>query len=273
MRRSAHLLIVLLSVVAAPALAHPGVGIVRDRHGNVFYTDLAHVWRIAPNGQKRIVVRNVHTHELAVDSAGMLYGEDSQYLGGDRYRHRVWRRLPDGRIEDVIPWSDGFWRPYGFVRDGAGASYWASCPERVCTIWRRDAAGLVAALPVRSAFTHQISRLASAGAGQLYVLDGDALKRLERTGQLTTVADSLGSSPMGLWAAPTGEVYVAVYHRRAIVRVSPAGKQTVVARTPASWGPSGVVRAPNGDLWILEYSTANAARVRRVSAAGRVRVY
>jgi hypothetical protein len=77
-------LVVFFLLLALPlrwAEAHPGVGIVRDRHGNVFYTDLMHVWRITPAGHKSIVVRDVHTHELAVDSLGNLYGEDNRYLG------------------------------------------------------------------------------------------------------------------------------------------------------------------------------------------------
>src|SRR5687767_7064624 len=129
------LLIALALFLALPlraAEAHPGVGIVRDRQGNVFYTDLVHVWRIAPDGRKSIAVRDVHTHELSIDSAGNLFGEDSDYLGGERWRHRVWRRAPDGRVTDVIPWTDGFFREYGFVRDRAGAMYWVSCPERRC---------------------------------------------------------------------------------------------------------------------------------------------
>ena len=70
MRRRTSLLVSLLLAFLAPAAhAHPGVGIVRDRAGNVYYTDLTHVWRIAPNGRKAIVVRNVHTHELAMDAA------------------------------------------------------------------------------------------------------------------------------------------------------------------------------------------------------------
>src|SRR5687768_16174030 len=98
----------LLLAAAVPARAHPGVGIVMDRQGYVFYTDLQHVWRIAPNGGKSIAVRDVHTHELSMDGAGNLFGEDSEYLGGDRWRTRVWRRAPDGRMTDVIPWTDGF---------------------------------------------------------------------------------------------------------------------------------------------------------------------
>ena len=271
--RSRVLLVLLLLLAATPALAHPGVGIVRDRLGNVYYTDLVHVWRIAPDGRKSIAVRDVHTHELAIDSAGVLYGEDNRYLGGDRYRHRIWRRTPDGRVEDVIPWRDGFWREYGFVRDANGATYWASCPERVCTIHRRAPDGLTSAVVPRTPLSGTVQWLAPAPGGELFVLDAGALKRLGPTGELRTLTAALGSAPMGMWPEPDTSVLVAVYGRRAVICVAPSGKITTVARVPAPWGPSGVLRAPDGALWILEYSTANEARVRRVTAAGRTTVY
>ena len=40
-------------LVAASAAAHPGIGIVADSRGNIFYTDLKQVWRIAPDGQNQ----------------------------------------------------------------------------------------------------------------------------------------------------------------------------------------------------------------------------
>ena len=269
-----HLFAVLLLVLVAPAArAHPGVGIVGDRAGNVYYTDLVHVWRIAPNGRKAIVVRNVHTHELSIDAAGVVYGEDSRFMGGDRWRHRVWRRMPDGRVEDVVPWTDGFWREYGFVRDSEGASYWTRCPDRVCTIRRRARDGRVTDLPSKARIDGNILFRAPAPRGALYVLDRDALKRLTSSGDLQTVADSLGGAPLGMISDPDGTVHVAVYHARTVLRIRADGRRTVVARTPALWGPSGIMRTATGDLWILEYSTKNEARVRRVKPDGRVTVY
>ena len=37
--------------------AHPGIGIVQDTQGNIFYTDLVHVWKISPDGERNIAVR------------------------------------------------------------------------------------------------------------------------------------------------------------------------------------------------------------------------
>jgi streptogramin lyase len=46
------------------------------------------------------------------------------------------------------------------------------------------------------------------------------------------------------------------------------GNVTTVAQTHTSWSPTGVLTAPNGDLWILECSPTNAVRVERITAAG-----
>ena len=75
---------------AAPAHAHPSAGIVRDRAGNVYYADLERVWQLSPDGRKRVVVSGVHTHELWLDSAGILEG-------GLPGRARVRRIDRDGR--------------------------------------------------------------------------------------------------------------------------------------------------------------------------------
>ncbi|HET6768433.1 MAG TPA: hypothetical protein VFH08_13575, partial [Chitinophagaceae bacterium] len=54
------LIMILLPLIARP---HPGIGIVKDCKGNIYYTALKQVWKIT-NGIKTIVVPNVHTHEF-----------------------------------------------------------------------------------------------------------------------------------------------------------------------------------------------------------------
>ncbi len=54
----------VLFLLTASVSGHPGVGIVMDSRGNIFYTDLKQVWKISPEGRKSIAVANVHTHEL-----------------------------------------------------------------------------------------------------------------------------------------------------------------------------------------------------------------
>ncbi len=69
------------------ALSHPSVSVVTDGRGNVFYSDLKHVWRIAPDGTKTIAVSNVHTHELYLDTLDNHYGDHFWYEGDARKRN------------------------------------------------------------------------------------------------------------------------------------------------------------------------------------------
>jgi hypothetical protein len=241
-----------------------------DRQGNVFYTDLVHVWRIAADGSKSVAVRDVHTHELAIDSLGNLFGEDSEYLGGDRWRHRVWRRSPDGRVTALTPWRDGVWPEYGFVRDHTGAMYWVQCPDKQCVIRKRTPNGRTSTFAPGVRFNHPINWFAAGPGGSLYVVEGPDLRRVSHDGRVTLVARNLGPHVMGLWPENARHsLLAAVYGRREIVRITSDGRVSTMARSTAPWAPSGVTVAPNGDLWILEYSTANQARVRRVTRRGQ----
>ena len=43
-------------LLALPLLAHPSVSAVIDSGGSVYYSDLEHVWRVAPDGTKSVAV-------------------------------------------------------------------------------------------------------------------------------------------------------------------------------------------------------------------------
>lgn len=91
------------------AYAHPGIGIVVDSLGNVFYTDLKQVWRMSPDGKIEVAVSGVHTHELYLDASDNLYGEHLWYEGDrtGKWGHYVWKRSPKGVVEKVIPATEG----------------------------------------------------------------------------------------------------------------------------------------------------------------------
>lgn len=255
-------LTLLLLCVALDALAHPGVGIVVDDDGTVFYTDLQHVWRVDPNGRKSIAVRDVHTHELYLDGNGALYGEDNRYLGNDRYRHRIWRRAPNGNVTDVVPWTDGFWRDYGFTRDGSGTMYWL----RESSLYQRTPEGRVSKL---ATFRGHVNWIVAREDGSVIVAEHGDLKLVGRYGRVETLARFVGRgrgrhATLGMALGERGSVYVAVPDARAIVRVTDDGRKETVARTRPPWRPSGVAFGPNGEMWILEYASSERVRARRV---------
>ncbi len=271
-------------IAAATAGAHPGVGIVMDSRGNVFYTDLKQVWKIARDGTKTVAVPKVHTHELFLDAEDSLFGEHLWYEGEatQRWGHRVWRLAPDGKLVDVIPASQGFVHDYSFVRDRFGNMFWAEQGARTA-IRKRDPSGKVSDLA--SGGFRDVRWMTCASDGTLFLVDSSDLRRVSPDGTVTTLARQLGERSitqffvsdrhvlMGLWADASGSVYVAVYGARLVKKVRPNGTVEVVARTRPPWSPTGGFVAPDGALWLLEYSITDAVRVRRIGTDGRSRVY
>ncbi|HTM23629.1 MAG TPA: hypothetical protein VL225_00465 [Vicinamibacterales bacterium] len=263
--------------IASPLWAHPGVGIVKDQRGYVFYTDLAQIWQIDPEGRRSIAVPGVHTHELAVDGEGNLVGEEVRGAGGG-WQHRIWRRTPDGRIADLVPWTDGFWQDDGLTRDETGNRYWVVCPDRQCVMRKREPNGRAATLARAAQFRYTINWIVVGPAGVVYFPDGPDLRRLDATGRMSTLVAGLGppdnqNALMGLRIGADGAIYIAVPARRAIMRVTPDGRSSVAASSRSPWAPSGVLPDTDGSFWILEFDVDNRVRVRRILPNGDERVY
>src|SRR5690242_4534644 len=277
-------------LLTATAFAHPSVSVVVDSKGNVYYSDLKQVWRVDAQGTKSVVVPNVHTHELWLDSSDALYGEHLWYTGpqdgSGKWFHRVWQRSADGHMTDVVPTTEGFRTTFSFARDAHGNGYMAeesSAPRIVRVI---DAAGRGRVLAGGAsgmrdgkgteAGFEQISWIAAGADGNIYVDDNGAVRRVTRDGVVTTVARNVAEHSalnvtverrhdlMGLCADAAGNVYVAVYGARVIKKIGADGKVTVFARSTFPWSPTGIAVA--GDhAYILEYADPIAVRVRKIS--------
>ena len=261
-------------LVAGAVHAHPPVGIVVDRDGSVFYSDLRHVWRIAPDGKKSIAVANVHTHELHLDAAGVLFGEHLWYEGeaSDTWGHRVWKRTPDGRVTDIIPARKGFLRDYSFVRDRTGTMYWVDREQSV--IMRRKESSTP---EVHARHRFRDARwMTTDSDGTLHLIDDGALLKVDRNGRVSVVARDLPGGRltrphvgkrhllMGLWPGRGGSVLVADYGAGEVKRVDSKGTVSVVAKSRWPWSPTGGTFDRDGSLWILEASPTNVIRARKV---------
>jgi hypothetical protein len=278
------LCVLVLMLAGAAAQAHPGVGIVKDSRGNLFYTDTKHVWKIAPDGKKSVAVQNVHTHELCLDAEDNLYGEHLWYEGEatKKWGHRVWCLKRDGTLVDVIPAREGFLRDYSFVRDRAGNMYWADRGAQT-VIKKRAPDGKI--ITQATADFRQVQWMTVTPDGVLFLMDGGDLRRVAPDGKVTTVAVKLSERKpapaeasdlnyhMGLWTDDEGSVYVAVSRERLALKARNNGASVVVARSREGWSPSGGMFDRDGALWLLEYSSTNAVRVRRIAPDGSERAF
>jgi len=171
---------------------------------------------------------------------------------------------------------------YSFVRDRTGNMYWAE-RDRQTVIKKRSPDGRVGNHAV--ADFRGVRWMTATPDGTLFLIDDGDLRKVSPDGQGVTVAAKLsGRDPapanvrnrhyhMGLWTDGKGSVYVAVAQERLVLQVSADGKSKVVARSSGSWSPTGGMFDRDGNLWLLEYGSANAVRARRIDRDGRERVF
>lgn len=271
----------LLLAFSSPAFAHPGVGIVMDSRGNIYYTDLKHVWKLTPDGIKSIAVRNVHTHELYVDPQDNLYGEHLWYEGDatKKWGHRVWRLSAEGTLTDIVPARQGFLDDYDdfhFVHDRHGTMYWAIRGDS-SFIRKRSPGGAVTTLA--GGKFQNIRWMTATAGGTVYFVDMHDLVSVTPNSVVRTVVRNLAERQksflffnnehviMGLWTDSKDNVYAAVSADQLVKRISPDGRVDVVARSTTPWSPTGGVVAPNGDLWLLEDASLLGVRARKIESS------
>jgi hypothetical protein len=267
--------------IAWESCGHPGIGIVQDSRGTVYFTDLKQVWKIAPDGTISVAVPKVHTHELCLDVQDNLYGEHLS-AEADKWSNRVWRLKPDGTLTNVIPLREGLnLLDYSFVRDRSGSMYWADPSQP--TIKKRLPDGTV--INYAAADFRMVQRMTTSPDGVLFLMDGANLRRVSTNGQVTTLRTNLSElnrAPanvsernyhMGLWTDRNNNVDVAVAMEHLVMRVQPDGQTSVAARSTEGWSPSGGMYDRQNNLWLLEYDSSNAVRARQIRKDGSDRIF
>ena len=271
---SQRILLAVALLTQSPALlAHPGIGIVMDDRGNVYYTDLEQVWRITPEGERTVAVPDVHTHQLYLDAAGALHGQHEWYEEAtDTWGYDVWRLGRDGELRKTVPDVQG---NNTLVRDPAGNTYWSSRTGEGVRVMVTDTAGWDRQL-TRHRFRDIRWMHWSTDRNTLLVVDHLQVKEVGAGGAVTTIGDGLKEEGpsfggvadrhyvFGTWTDRVGSVYVAVYGAGKVRRIDRAGRMTTVYTAPEGWSPCGGLVAPDGALWVMEFSQGNRTRVMRV---------
>ena len=270
---------VILFFMLSWVTAHPSVSIIMDSKGNVYYSDLKHVWRIDVHDKKSVVVQNVHTHELYLDKEDNLYGEHLWYNGeaANTWGHYVWKLSFDGKLDRIKPATIGFLTNYSFVHDDQDRMYWADRENTCQKLVRKNKDGSMTKLGDQC--LTNIRWITAAADGTVYLMDVFDLKKIDPNGRVTTLAGSLQkkdkepNSVMGVSVDNQKNAYVAVYSEHQVKKITPTGRVSVAAETHIPWSPSGMLVAPNGDFWILECSVINEVRVERITVEGKRAIY
>lgn len=277
-------LLKLLLVLLFPLLGntHPGIGIVRDSKGYVYYTDLKQVWQVSSDGKnKKVVVSGVHTHELAMDKDDNLYGEHLWYEGEktDKWGHYVWKRSPNGTVSKVIKPTEGFLQKYSFVRDRRGNMYEVERGE-TCHFWRNSPDGRRE--KIFSGKFHDIHWQYASANGTLFFVDDNDLYKITPERKLVLVAKDLDDEKgehshlgngghnhniYGIWEDKNANVYVAVWDKQQVRRIATDGSMKVIWEMSLNQHPVGGLFDEQGNLWLMEYTMpSNTTQVKKISA-------
>ena len=270
-----------LFLISFTVTAHPGIGIVRDSKGNIYYTDLAKVWKIVLDGDRSVVVTGVHTHELFIDDQDNLYGEHLWYNGEskDTWGHYVWCLKNNGELVREINPTEGFLTNYSFIRDSLGNMYWV---ERFTTsrIMKKTKNGEV--IKIAEGKFGFIGWLTSAKNGTLYFTENNKLHKLSPDAKsdsyrMETLAENIGSKSTdfsvmgrdydsyGIWTDGADNVYLAMIDSKRVIRIGPAGKPETILTSNSLWTICSGIFDNNGNMCVLENSATNEVRARKIT--------
>jgi hypothetical protein len=267
--------IFLLMTIAA--YSHPGIGIVKDSRGFIYYTDLKDVWKINPKTLKEsVVVHNVHTHELYMDTNDNLYGEHLWYNGEklNTWGHYVWRLNSNGRLDSIIKPTEGFLDNYSFTRDSIGNMYWV---QRFITSRFKKKSPDGSIRTIAEGKFKDIRWLHAGKDGTLYFIDLTSLYKIDTMGKVVILAKdlhertsvfeygSLKHNILGIWLDKEGSVYIAVHGGQVVKKITKDGKVSSVVYSNDGWRPAGGLFDNEGNLWLLE-DHFNNTRVRKIDS-------
>lgn len=254
------------------AFAHPGIGMVKDSKGNIFYTDLQQVWKITSDGKKNIVVRNVHTHELYMDANDDLYGEHNWYNGErlNTWGSYAWCLRSNGKLDTVVGIKEGFLEDYSFVRDAEGNQYWA---EGFKKIQKKTPDGKI--ITISEGRFRDVRWMHATANGKLYFIDQLSLYEIDKAGEVQLIAKDVSNPPgssgserhstFGIWLDKEQNIYVAIFSQKAVKKISSDGTVSDFVYSEVPWAPVSGLFDDKGYLWLMECNTQNEIRVRKIS--------
>jgi len=298
------LLIAALQFAHQSAFAHPPTGIVVNRQGIVYFTDLETVWKLDINGSLTVFragVNGRHVHELVLDKDDNLLGADTSNEGS-KWISDIWRMKATGELTYLVEPTDNPPRGFSMWTDKSGNMYFVEQDNRLkkqTLLLRRTPDGQVTTLAGstygsrdgkgNAASFGSVGGMFISSSGEIYLTDGTSLRKVATDGVVTTIAGDLNKRtaedvpPLfgkndgiltGLNVDKNNNVYVADAGNQRLLKVAPSGKFDVVYRGETPYYPNGVAVAPSGALYVLEVgfkppNTWLPARVRKITAEGK----
>jgi sugar lactone lactonase YvrE len=273
--------------------AHEGWGIVVDTHGQIYFSDIPTntIWKINRFGKLQIAVANQHSHALILGSDGNIYGSHEN--------GRVWKITSENHYTEILPPNPDFpLNLHCFNIDNKGNIYSMNAKgvqSGQVMLIKRSADGNVTTIAgsakgykdgngIKAQFIW-INGMAWAPDSSLYLTDGPYVRKVTMEGVVSTVYEKLtteskGEDLYGLTVSSTGDLFIADYSGRQIIKIKKDGKVRTILKSGSVWSPTGV--AVNGqEIYVLEHlrmplvllgnvGVGPYIRIRKVAADGKV---
>nr|WP_298994946.1 hypothetical protein [uncultured Allomuricauda sp.] len=268
------LLVILSSISYFYLAAHPGIGMVYDGERFIYYTDLQHVWKLdTKSGISEIFVEDVHSHELALDNAGNIYGEHYWYVESEqKFKNYIWRANHKGVTRKIRDNQYGENDDFSFIIDRNFSSYEIRKGLNEHEIVLRDS--LQEKVLAQLKLDNPTWKYLSHNDDFLFV-DYPSIYRL-KDGTVSIVSKDISSTRFpfsfvgkehniyGIWTDKEENVYVALYGGREIRRINAKGESDRIMRSAFLWSPINGIFDSDKNLWVMECKVGGKIRVRKI---------
>ena len=276
-RRSTLFAVAATALLASPAKAHPGSGIVADRRGQIYFMDTgAGVWKLDTHGALTRLP-GPRFHWMTIDP-------DDRFAKTPMPSGSGWEIARAGDDPTLLLASDF---PLAIGQDG-NLVYPSPTGRGGVEILRMTPTGQTSVLARLT--VPWVNGLAAGPDGSLYVTEDRAIRRIDKQGRVATVI--AGAAPAGCVSIPGieakngpylrgldvdthGTILVAAAGCGSVLKVTPDGKAATLVQVQAPWSPTAVVHV-GSDVYVLEYlHTATedrrlwVPRVRKISPDGK----
>lgn len=284
------LVVAICAVFVRLSFAHPSSGIVVDKKGQVYFSDLFRgLLKVDARGNVTTVYKE-GGHWLALDKTGSFSRVNFET---SKHWPRWFKRRTAVNVKPALIGDGG--SPLVVGQDGN--IYFVCDDERMIPgglqIGRLSPDGKETLLNPDLRQTSEklggIKGLASGPDGSLYASYAKAILKVTMDGRISTVVNPVvvrdcdlnvpaNDSPWlrGLSVDSRGVVYVAASGCGSVIKITPDGKVTPVLKAEEPWAPSGVA-IHNDDVYVLEHINPNSEahedwppRVRKLGRDGKV---
>lgn len=275
----ARMILILISVfyLGAVASAHPGIGLLYDGNEYIYYTDLQNIWKFnIRSGEKTILIPDVHTHEICMDTSYNIYGEHYWYISSNNtFKNYIWKFSAENGLKKIRSDQEGENNDFSFIRDKQFNAYLFQKRNEQYEI-KKEVNGEASVL--YSNDFKDIGWKYLSKDGKLYFISQQSLYSLSPEQNLKMIAEDLSANRIpfsfvvndhhniyGIWEDDKNNIYVAIYGGREVKMISPDNKVKKLIRTSFFWSPLNGVFDKDKNLWLLEANVRGKVRLRKIA--------